>query len=105
MYDLDSNNVVDWNDHRFWVHYYANTYIGDADLNGAFESADFVQVFAEGKYEDDIAGNATWGSGDWDGDGDFTSSDFVIAFQDGGYEQGPRTGVAAVPEPWARYCW
>ncbi len=99
LYDLDGDDVVDWSDHRFWVHYYAHTYIGDADLNGAFDSSDFVQVFVEGKYEDDVAGNATWSSGDWDGDGDFTSSDFVIAFQDGGYERGPKTDVAAVPEP------
>ena len=31
----------------------------------------------------------------------FDSSDFVTGFVDGGYEQGPRTGVAAVPEPGA----
>ena len=29
----------------------------------------------------------------------FDSADFVTAFVDGGYEQGPRTDVAAVPEP------
>ena len=42
---------------------------------------------------------AGWAEGDWNGDGFFTSDDFVTAFQDGGYEQGPRTDVAAVPEP------
>ncbi len=44
---------------------------------------------------------AGWAEGDWNGDGIFTSDDFVIEFQDGGYEQGPRTDVAAVPEPGA----
>ena len=34
----------------------------------------------------------------------FDSDDFIIAFQDGGYEQGPRTDVAAVPEPGAGCC-
>ena len=29
----------------------ANTYFGDADLNGEFNSSDMVQVFANGKYE------------------------------------------------------
>ena len=40
-----------------------------------------------------------WAEGDWDGNGTFDSSDFVVAFTDGGYEQGPRTDMAAVPEP------
>ncbi len=42
---------------------------------------------------------AGWSEGDWNGDGVFNSDDFITAFQDGGYEQGPRTDVAAVPEP------
>ncbi len=65
--------------------------------SGEFNSADFVQVFQAGKYETDLA--AGWDEGDWDGNGDFDSSDFVVAFTDGGYEQGPRTDMAAVPEP------
>ena len=43
--------------------------------------------------------NSTWAEGDWNGDGEFDSNDFITAFADGGYEQGPRTDVAAVPEP------
>jgi hypothetical protein len=72
-----------------------NTYIGDANLDGEFNSSDFVTVFTAAKYE---SGNpATWGQGDWNGDGLFNSSDFVAAFTSGGYEKGPRTPV--VPEP------
>jgi hypothetical protein len=73
------------------------TYIGDSNLDGEFNSTDFVVVFTANQYEDTIAGNSTWATGDWNGDGDFNSSDFVAAFTSGGYEKGPRT--AAVPEP------
>ena len=71
--------------------------MGDSDLDGEFNSADFVRVFTVGKYE--TGDMATWGEGDWNGDMSFDSSDFVAAFTDGGYEQGPRAAVASVPEP------
>lgn len=73
-----------------------NTYFGDANLNGEFNSADFVAVFTTAKYETGQA--ATWEEGDWNADGLFNSSDFVVAFSDAGYEQGARP-VNAVPEP------
>ena len=74
-----------------------NTWMGDANLDGEFNSGDFVQVFTAGLFE---TGNpATWGQGDWDGDGVFGSGDFVAAFTDGGFELGPKAQAAAVPEP------
>lgn len=72
------------------------TYLGDANLDGEFNSGDLVAVFEAGKYEQDVV--ASWSEGDWDADGRFGTGDLVAAFQDGGYEQGPRP-VAAVPEP------
>ena len=96
-FDLNFDQQVDRTDHELWVHDLQNTWYGDADLNGEFNSNDFVQVFQEGKYE--TALRAGWAEGDWDASGTFESSDFVVAFQDGGYEQGPRTDVAVVPEP------
>ncbi len=84
--------------HRSMPHGFG-TYFGDANLDGEFNSADLVQVFQAGEYEDGMENNSGWADGDWDGDGDFTSGDLVLAFQDGAYEQGPR--VAAVPEPTA----
>ena len=75
--------------------------MGDSDLNGLFNSADFVLAFQAGKYEV-VRANATWVQGDWDGDKFFTSADFVAAFADGGYEAGPRpAAISAVPEPHA----
>lgn len=98
-YDVNLDGVVDVADREFWVDGVNHTWFGDADLNGEFSSADFVTVFRAGKYEGGAA--AGWAEGDWNGDGLFDSVDFVTAFQDGGYEQGPRTSVAAVPEPGA----
>jgi hypothetical protein len=80
-----------------WVKTLRKTWIGDADLNGEFSSADFVKVFIAGKYEQNS--DAGWDEGDWTGDRRFNSSDFVSAFIDGGYEKGTLPSAAAVPEP------
>ena len=97
-YDLNGDNKVNYNDRLVWLHDLRKTWVGDSDLNGLFDHADFVAAFQAGKYE--VAGaNATWVQGDWDGNQFFTSADFVAAFADGGYEAGPRAAVSAVPEP------
>ena len=101
QFDVDGNGTVDDADRVFIVRDASgmNTWIGDANNDGEFNSADFVAVFSAGQYEDAVDGNSGWAQGDWNGDGDFTSGDFVTAFSDGGYENGPRVAVAAVPEP------
>lgn len=99
MFDLNDDQLVDQADRTRWVKDLENSYFGDADLNGEFNTADLVAVFGAGKYEDSIPLNAGWAEGDWNGDRDFSSSDLVAAFDDGGYEQGPRSGINAVPEP------
>ncbi|MCP4192839.1 MAG: sugar-binding protein [Pirellulaceae bacterium] len=81
-----------------YIHNEMNTWVGDSNCDGVFNSSDFVSVFTAGEYEDAVVGNSTWVSGDWNGDKEFNSSDFVFAFTDGGYEQGKRP-AAAVPEP------
>jgi hypothetical protein len=103
-YDLNNDNVVNWDDYHFWVQSYARVYFGDANFDGRFDSSDLVEVFAAGKYEDGADGNATWSEGDWNGDGDFGTGDLVLAFQEGGYEIGihPATpATRSVPEPGA----
>jgi hypothetical protein len=119
--DLDQDGDTDVNDLNAWqalsnpaaqidaitdlpqriafVHNVLKTWMGDSNLDGVFTSADFVQVFVAGEYEDATEDNSTWTEGDWNGNKDFESSDFVTAFIDGGYEAGPRPAVAAVPEP------
>ena len=54
---------------------------GDANRDGEFTTADLVQVFQAGEYEDEIENNSTWEEGDWDCDGDFTTADLVLAFR------------------------
>ena len=99
LFDLDGDTQVDANDIAYWVRELGNSYIGDANLDGEFNSSDLVLVFNADEYEDDVSGASIWYSGDWSGDGDFTTADLVFAFQDGGYEMGPRSASHSVPEP------
>lgn len=98
-FDLDDDGRLTNEDRFHWVHDIKNTWFGDSNLDGEFNSRDFVEVFQAGEYEDDIPGNSTWATGDWNGDQEFDSVDFVVAFQDGGFEMGPRDAARAVPEP------
>ena len=95
--DMNSDERVNVDDVHFWVTELKNSWIGDANLDGEFNSSDFVEVFTAGKYETDEA--ALWSEGDWNSDRRFDSSDFVVAFQGGGYELGPSQLTSAVPEP------
>jgi hypothetical protein len=99
IYDVNGDGMVDQGDVFLWTYSqdYKNTWTGDANLDGEFDSGDFVQVFRAGKYEMDV--DATWDEGDWNGDYRFDTEDFVAAFQANGYEIGPRALAAAVPEP------
>lgn len=99
QFDMNRDNAITPEDYRYWVTELKQTWIGDADLDGRYDSGDMIGVFRAGLYEDQVAQNSTWGTGDWNGDGDFTSSDMIAAFQDGGYEKGPRKGTKLVPEP------
>lgn len=98
-YDLDYDGFIDSNDRQIWVHRLANTFFGDANLDGEFNSSDLVSVFQASEYEDELELHSTWATGDWNGDGDFTSRDLVFAFGDGGYEVGHRVTAPHVPEP------
>ena len=82
-----------------YIHNTLNSWVGDSNNDGEFNSGDLVAVFSAGEYEDAIAGNSSYATGDWDGNKDFESSDLVAAFSDGGYELGARPAIAAVPEP------
>ena len=97
-FDLNGDGSTNLADREMWVNELANTYMGDSNFDGQFNSSDFVTVFGAAKYESGQA--ATWGEGDWNGDGLFNSTDFVAAFSGGGYEKGERAGgLQTVPEP------
>jgi hypothetical protein len=99
MFDVNSDGSVAGEDLHVWVKDLKQTWFGDANLDGAFNSGDLVMVFTAGEYEDATEDNSGWATGDWNGDGDFNSGDLMVAFQDGGYELGEQQPVAAVPEP------
>lgn len=98
-YDLTVDGKVDGDDRDTWVHDLKGTHFGDANLDGVFDSHDFVVVFQAGEYEDDVPLNSTWLTGDWNGNGEFTSGDLVLALIDGGFDQGQPARHALVPEP------
>lgn len=70
---------------------------GDSNLSGTFDTADLLQIFQAGEYEDGVAQNSSWSTGDWNADGEFDTSDLVVANQAGSYV----AAASAVPEPTA----
>ena len=84
-FDLTGDGSVNRNDMNELVVNILQTSFGDANLDGVFNSSDFVAVFGVGEYEDAMDGNSTWAGGDWNCDGDFTTADLVFALQGGGY--------------------
>jgi hypothetical protein len=96
-HDLNADALVNVGDVNVWVKDLFNSWVGDANLDGEFNSGDLVVVLASGTYEADV--DSVWTTGDFNGDGRTNSTDLVAALADGGYELGPRAAVAAVPEP------
>lgn len=84
-FDINGDGTVDMNDFRIFINDVLNTHLGDSNLDGRFDSGDFVQVFTRAEYEDNIPNNSGWADGDWNCDGDFTTGDLVDAFQEGAY--------------------
>ena len=91
QFDLNRDRKVDRADLAQLIDDVMGSTIGDSNLDGRFDSGDFVQVFKAGKYEDGIPNNATWAEGDWNQDGDFDSGDMVFAFTHGKYAAKART--------------
>ena len=59
-FDLNQDGHVNADDSEFWVHELANTWYGDANVDGEFNSSDLVSVFRAGHYEDAVDGNSGW---------------------------------------------
>lgn len=96
-FDLTGDDTADDRDLSHWVVDLKGTWLGDADLNGEFDSDDIILAFSVGKYDTGEA--ATWAEGDWNADGVFNSDDLISSFADGGYQMGLRPAASAVPEP------
>ncbi len=88
-FDLNGDGIVDRWDRNVLVEELMQTWMGDVNLDGGFNTMDLVQMFQAGEYDDGIPGNSTWAEGDVNGDGDFDSGDLVASLHTG-YECGPR---------------
>ena len=84
-FDLNGNQQVNEQDVSFLLNQVLRVPIGDANLDGRFDSSDLVQIFAAGQYEDSVDANSGWATGDWTCDHEFNTSDLVAAFQAGAY--------------------
>lgn len=84
-FNLDEMGDVGLADLDYMIMQILGTTVGDANLDGVFNSSDLILVFTEGEYEDGTEDNSTWASGDWNCDGEFDTSDLVRAFQADGY--------------------
>ena len=76
-FDRNGDQQTDQSDLLVYLQAAFNTSLGDANLDGRFDSSDLVAVFAAGHYDNDEP--ADWASGDWNCDGRFDSADLVAA--------------------------
>lgn len=90
-YDADSDGTVTKSDLRYLVEELLGTQLGDVDLNGSVEFADFLVL------SENFGGEGDWQHGDLDGNGFIEFADF-LALSDNYVEVAP----AAVPEPTGR---
>ncbi len=84
--DLNDDKNLDRSDMDVLIQQILGTNYGDSNLDGMFTSADMIQVFQAGEYEDEVTGNSKWSTGDWNGDGECDTADLVFVFQLGWYE-------------------
>lgn len=92
IYDLDANGVVDLNDLREWLDDVANSFFGDANLDGNVDLTD-LNVVRNG-----FGAASDWSGGDFDGDGLVGLNDLnAVRNHFGVSRQAPAS--APVPEP------
>ena len=84
-FDLSGDDRLDEDDVVALVEGRMGKSVGDANLDGLFDSQDLVLIFQAGEYEDSVTNNSSWREGDWNCDGEFDSGDIVFAFRRGHY--------------------
>ena len=87
IYDLNDDQLLDHHDLQFMVGDILKTVIGDANLDGRFDSTDLLNVGEAGTYENEVEGDATWSTGDWNCDGEFDTDDVIEALAAGHYSR------------------
>ncbi len=98
-FDVNNDGSVNRGDLDELVVNIIGTDFGDSNMDGIFDSSDFVQVFGRGQYEDGLPGNSGWADGDWNCDGEFDTADLVVAFQSGGFIRASRPPVGDSVSP------
>ena len=93
-FDLTGDGQVTIDDVYYWTGTLANTWTGDVNLDGEFNTSDLIVVSAAGKYE--IATRALWSEGDWNADGLFASDDLILRSR----MEATNKGLTL---PWPRY--
>ena len=63
-FDLNEDSNINEEDIQVWVEDIKQTWFGDANLDGEFNSRDLVEVFTEGEFEDRVELNSTWKTGE-----------------------------------------
>ena len=90
LFDLNNDALVDVSDVQAWVVDVRQTFLGDADLSGSVEFADFLIL------SNNFGQAGSWGNGDFDNNGTVEFADFLALAENFG-EVSDR--LAAVPEP------
>lgn len=96
-FDVTGDDRVDELDRQTWVQSekFANTFFGDANLDGVVNFPDFLTLSAS------FGSEGGWGAGDFDGNGEVNFPDFLQLSQNFGRTAGVR--ATAVPEPECSY--
>ncbi len=93
IFDLNGDDLVDFDDQRFWVEDLRRTSFGDVDLNGDVSFADFLVLSSN--FGQAATEAANWQSGDHDCDGNVGFTDFLLMSANFGQS----AEAASVPEP------
>ena len=91
-FDLNADDVVDFEDRRLWVEDedFKHTYFGDSNLDGSVDSVDLNNLALNWQ-----SSETTWAMGDFTGDGNTNAADLnllALSWQSG-------QQAASVPEP------
>lgn len=103
-FDLTEDGLVTRADLNRWLADYAETWYGDANLDGVVKFDDFMAL------RSGFGLPSTWSGGDFNGNGETTMSDFLILAENFGrdfraeFSSSPNAAVA-VPEPQSTCLW
>lgn len=94
LLDINQDGETNEADRQLWIGDLANTFPGDANLDGSVKFGDFVTLASA------FGMDGGWSSGDFDGNGVIAFADFVALSEHFGSERVP---ASSVPEPAAHF--